>query len=181
MLDNSSGNFLNPPLIVSSPLSAHSTTNTPSKRELNLHKGRGPKILRPRFNAILVARLVASIYNDPQTIYDLVDDLGLAERTVRRFIEALKKEKLIYISSWTMGPVGRKKTPVYKWGEGEDKTYPRKSDKQKAADYRARKGKLNLSDAFFSKKQQTKLYTETELERTKRENFKLPSRAQEQS
>ena len=172
MLANSFGNFLNPPSIYSSPLSVNSTTNTSSKKDLNLHRGRGPKILRPRFNSILVARMIASIHNDPQTVYDLVDDLGLAERTVRRFIEALKKEKLIYISSWTMGPGGRKKTPVYKWGEGEDKTYPRKSDKQRTAEYRARKGKRSLSDAFFSKEQQTQLYDEIELERKKRENFK---------
>ncbi len=84
----------------------------------------------------------------PVSIHDIAEILGRTLKSVIQCVEVLRKERTIYIASYTRVINRGKWSPQYQLGDREDKAKPKaKTRKQIGAEYRARyRAKLNVQD-----------------------------------
>lgn len=97
-----------------------------------------------KIGAISYASLMQRLVSDHATLHELCDHTGLHMQTIRDYVEALHKARLVHITAWMPDILGRDQTPVYSWGVGVDKKRANKSVTQRQRDYRERKKKLAL-------------------------------------
>lgn len=144
------------------------TLNGPDKiKKPNPFYGRGNKkgIKRPRFTALLYAKLIELLYHDSYTIQELAEELGFHYVSIQRYVSALRLKNVAYIESWVEIPSRTRLVASYRLGTEKDKKYPALSRNERSYRYRVRKkereAKASLQTSLFSFPQ-----TRNHLERT---------------
>ena len=121
--------------------------------------------LRHRYNAIAYAILLKAIYSNPLTIADMVEETGLAEHTIRKFMDSLHDQKMVYIYGWAMDNAGRRTLKLWKWGpHRKDAVFEKKS----AADM-TRTSRTNVLARWNSANPHMKCESYWDLQRLKKE------------
>ena len=71
-------------------------------------------------NCLSCAKLLRAIADGPSTVYEIGADTGVSYQTVRKYVKALKGEKLVYIAAWTEDTNGRRTVAAYSFGDKPD-------------------------------------------------------------
>jgi hypothetical protein len=82
--------------------------------------------------------VIRAIEDCPTTLRDLADETGLHYATVKDYVNALHKEKLVRVVAWEKDAHGRDAARVFGWGTGPDKKRTRLSDAEKQRRYKVR-------------------------------------------
>lgn len=92
-----------------------------------------------KVNQLTYARLFRMLLDDPATVRELVEDIGLHRTTTLSLMRTLYLQGVVHICAWERDKMGRECIPVYKLGTGKDKPRRTRSGKQRQAQIRARK------------------------------------------
>lgn len=117
----------------------------------NLAKGRIGRKSRPcvKVNALSFGLMLQYLVEHPHTSFqELADHSGLHYITVGDWVRVWHKLKLVHISGWDPDSLGRPNVKLYSFGPGPDVKRMRKSDAQKARDYRIRKKRNVLQNVW---------------------------------
>ena len=82
-------------------------------------------------SAFSYAKMIKAIIEGPATVEEICEESGYSKPTVRAYLKALKKERLIYVAEWQEGPNGRVNTPSYGWGDKRDVVRPVRSKNER--------------------------------------------------
>lgn len=77
-----------------------------------------------KMQAVLYARMLAMMRDDPCSIADLAEETGLHVTTVREYTKQLHKLRLISIHDWVIRPLSKHRTPVFVLGDKKDAKRP---------------------------------------------------------
>ena len=92
-----------------------------------------------KVNQLHYALLIKCLMENPTTVYDLCEEIGLHIRTCRELMNLFKKHKIVHISGWAEDKAGKIHIPIYKLGEGRDKKRVTKSGALRTKTYRENK------------------------------------------
>lgn len=93
----------------------------------------------PRTGHIAVAKMMSSLFDGGASLADIVEHSGLCIHTVRGYIRQLRKERVVYISSWDEDDIGRATVPTYAIGRKPDAKRIPRSRAQTAKQWRERR------------------------------------------
>lgn len=95
---------------------------------------------RVNLTAMCFAKLVAALKDRGGTTGELARELGIQSMTVRGYILALKREKLIHVGGYGQDKLGRQHPhfKVWKWGNHKDAVFRGLTHEEKKAQQRAR-------------------------------------------
>ena len=85
------------------------------------------------------AKVMKVIIDDPMPAKELAGEVGISPITAYRILRALKTQKVVHICGWEKDRLGRHQIPVYKFGEGRNKTRPKMTGAERTQAYRARR------------------------------------------
>jgi hypothetical protein len=91
-----------------------------------------------KVNAVALAKLLAALRDGPCTYWELHDATGLHYNTLRNYINAMRREKLLYVCEWEKDRFNRDMLAVFAWGDGKDKKKQKMTVAQRKARHRAR-------------------------------------------
>lgn len=77
-----------------------------------------------RMQAVLLARMLAMMRDDPCSYADLAEETGLHVTTVREYCKELHKHRIISVASWIILPLSKTRTPVFRLGDHRDAKKP---------------------------------------------------------
>ena len=97
------------------------------------------KPVKVRVNALSYAKLISCLYHRPCSQPYLAECTGLHIWTVRHYIRALYKEKMVHISSWLPDSMGRDAIAVFSFGPGIDKKRRVKATHERAYAYKLKR------------------------------------------
>jgi predicted ArsR family transcriptional regulator len=98
-----------------------------------------------RMGPLLYADVIRLLIDGPITQQDIIDETGLHKFTIRDYLKALHKRKLIHIAVWSMTGPRRHRVAHWMWGRGTDaRRPPRIPSSTRAAHYRQRKAAREL-------------------------------------
>lgn len=89
------------------------------------------------------AKLIRALVEIPMTVAELVEETGYYPTTVRAYLKALRKEKLVYITGYHEDKYGRNNTPAFSFGV-KKKDAPR-TPKCRATRVRAERARDSLA------------------------------------
>ena len=92
-----------------------------------------------KVNQLHYALLIKSLMENPATVYDLSEEIGLHIRTCRELMNLFRKHKIVHISGWAEDKAGKIHIPIYKLGEARDKKRIPKSGALRNKIYRQNK------------------------------------------
>ncbi len=102
---------------------------------------RGPSRHRSnpvRISALTNALLMRALFDGPSTMADMVAATGLAPSTIRRYLTALRRERITCITGWETDKLGRASVPAYGIGERDAKRPPRQCATRRSRQYNQR-------------------------------------------
>jgi len=103
------------------------------------HDRYGP---RPRISWNTNAVLMRTLWDGPHTMAELVEETGLSQSTIRGYIKAMRKQKLVAIVDLLMSGNGNRCIHVYQWRpDTKDYRVPKMTQAQRQARYRERRAK----------------------------------------
>lgn len=84
--------------------------------------------------------MVAALAEGPATVQDIAEETGLTDMSVRGYIRAMRKRRVIHIARWEHDAAGRQTLAAYQLGQKRDAVrVPPRSRAEMARHYRARK------------------------------------------
>lgn len=97
--------------------------------------------MRPcRVSHLALAGMVAQMVQGTVTVPDMAEATGLSEQTIRGYVRALRKARVLHIAAWEQDAAGRQTMPAYTLGARPDaKRKPPRTRAEIARHYRARK------------------------------------------
>jgi hypothetical protein len=69
---------------------------------------------------IAIAKMVSALLSGPQTVEELIAVSGLQQVTLRGYLKAMRREKIIRIADWGFDPRGAQTVPYYAFGSEAD-------------------------------------------------------------
>lgn len=92
------------------------------------------------------AHMVDMLINDGGTVEDLYEETGMNRNTIRKFIAAMRRRKVVYVARWEPNSIGRHNIANYRIGNKPDAKQPEpRSNQQKKRDYDERRRKIAAS------------------------------------
>ncbi len=87
---------------------------------------------------LAVARLIRGLYEDGATLTELEEMSGMTRNTVRAYVTALRKLKIVHITGWNEARGGNllPTAPEYMMGRSKDAPRPTKSHTDAARDWK---------------------------------------------
>jgi DNA-binding transcriptional ArsR family regulator len=67
-------------------------------------------------NYLSAAAMLRALVDGPATTAEIVEETGVAIRTVRLYVRAMRQQRLIYVARWEADSQGRRKTAAYLFG-----------------------------------------------------------------
>jgi DNA-binding transcriptional ArsR family regulator len=94
---------------------------------------------KPKINALVQAHFLRLLYDNPHTITELSEEIGLSPNVVRGYMRALRKRKLVYLVDKAPDLRGQRTIDVWHWGPDKRDRYKKTSVRDRQRNYRARK------------------------------------------
>lgn len=89
-----------------------------------------------RINALMMARVMRMLVDGGHTVYEIAGETGLSYNTTCRYINALRREKLIRVDSWVRS--GNQHVATYAMGDEPDAKKKLKPPSESTAEWKAR-------------------------------------------
>ncbi len=89
-------------------------------------------------NYLSVAALMRALLDGPATVKDLVHESGLSACTCRRYVNALRKARVIHVKLWDVDSYGKRSLASYAIGDKDDAPRAPKSSAEREAARRER-------------------------------------------
>ncbi len=89
-------------------------------------------------NYLSVAELMKALMNGPATVKDLMHESGLSACTCRRYVNALRKARVIHVKLWDVDSYGKRSLASYAIGDKDDAPRAPKSSAEREAARRER-------------------------------------------
>ena len=109
----------------------------------------GLRKAKPKVNATAQAHLIRLLVDDPHTVLELAEETGLSEGTVRAYLRALHKRKLVYIVDKVPDSSGQRSVALWAFGVDKRDKFKAKSQAERQAACRARKNANLLHSAWL--------------------------------
>ncbi len=94
---------------------------------------------------LAIAELVARLAAGPATVPELAEQSGLSEQSVRGYVRAMRRRKVIYIAGWEQDAHGRQSLAAYAIGDRPAAVRkPPRTRAETLRHYRARKADARL-------------------------------------
>lgn len=92
-------------------------------------------------NASAYAAALEGLMDGASTVHELSEESGLALSTLRKWVAALKRRKLVFVSAWEKDPLGRHTRPVFALGRDKRDVPrpPRQTMEQRRKTYYAKR------------------------------------------
>ncbi len=93
-----------------------------------------------RVGHLSIGLLVGALLEGPQTVYDLVEATGLCDVTIRHYVKAWRKQKLLRVAEWHLDGRNRFTLAAYTFGKVKDaaRPKPRRDNATRMRAYRTR-------------------------------------------
>ena len=102
-----------------------------------------------RMGPLLYADVLKLLIDGPITLQDIQDETGLHKFTIRDYLQALHKRKLIHIAVWSMQGPRKHRVAHWMFGRGTDaRRPPRVPASVRTAHYRQRKAARELQSTM---------------------------------
>lgn len=96
-----------------------------------------------KVSALTLTNLLKDLVNGPFAVREMSEHTGLHPQTIRAYLRAMHREKLVHIAGWEVAPDGRHKYPLWKFGNAKDAPrLPRVSKVEANREWRRRKQAL---------------------------------------
>jgi predicted transcriptional regulator len=93
-----------------------------------------------RTSHVAIAELVARLASGPSTVIEIAEQSGLSEQSIRGYIRAMRRRKVVYIAAWEDDLRGRQTLAAYAIGDRPNAAKkPPRTRSQIAKSYRARR------------------------------------------
>lgn len=89
-----------------------------------------------KLNQEMYAQIISLLMKRPLSAHDIVEQVGMHIVNAQGLMRTFKRHGIVHIYSWRQDARGRDATPVYVLGEGTDKPRRKKSQTQRAREYR---------------------------------------------
>ena len=89
-------------------------------------------------NYLSVAALMRALLDGPATVKDLMHESGLSACTCRRYVNALRKARVIHVKLWDVDSYGKRSLASYAIGDKTDAPRNPKSSAEREAARRER-------------------------------------------
>ena len=89
-------------------------------------------------NYLSVAALMRALLDGPATVKDLMHESGLSACTCRRYVNALRKARVIHVKLWDVDSYGKRSLASYAIGDKDDAPRTPKSSAEREAARRER-------------------------------------------
>ncbi len=89
-------------------------------------------------NYLSVAALMRALLDGPATVKDLMHESGLSACTCRRYVNALRKARVIHVKLWDVDSYGKRSLASYAIGDKDDAPRAPKSNAEREAARRER-------------------------------------------
>ena len=89
-------------------------------------------------NYLSVAALMRALLDGPATVKDLMRESGLSACTCRRYVNALRKARVIHVKLWDVDSYGKRSLASYAIGDKDDAPRNPKSSAEREAARRER-------------------------------------------
>jgi hypothetical protein len=89
-----------------------------------------------KVNQDMYAQIFKLLTERPVTAHDISEKVGMHIVNAQGLMRTFKRHGVVHICSWRQDTRGRDATPVYELGEGFDKPRRKKTDSQRAREYR---------------------------------------------
>lgn len=96
-----------------------------------------------RVNAMSYAKLMAELVHEPITYRELAEATGLHYTTVREYITALHKEKVVHIAEYNKDKCLRDNERLWLWGHKKDATRSKFTAAERQIRYRNKIAAIN--------------------------------------
>lgn len=112
-----------------------------AKKYIYRNKPRDPMTRKRRpttINYLSVAALMRALLDGPATVKDLMHESGLSACTCRRYVNALRKARVIHVKLWDVDSYGKRSLASYAIGDKDDAPRAPKSNAEREAARRER-------------------------------------------
>lgn len=110
-----------------------------SKQSRNGPRNQMTRKRRPTtINYLSVAALMRALLDGPATVKDLMHESGLSACTCRRYVNALRKARVIHVKLWDVDSYGKRSLASYAIGDKDDAPRAPKSNAEREAARRER-------------------------------------------
>lgn len=92
-----------------------------------------------KVNAMSYAKLLRELHDGPFSFAELAQNTGLHYHTVRDYVNALHRERLVHIALWEKDKLGRDCKPLWSYGQARDKKRERMTAAERQERHRAKK------------------------------------------
>lgn len=124
-------------------------TNPGPKSLLNLKPSLAGRS-QPRLTALIQAKILRLLVEDPCTVAELVQETEVHIQTIRSYLRALHEFKLVRRAGWVMDKGGRRTIPLWAWGpDKRDTAKPIYSSRERTQRYRANRRSRELNEAIL--------------------------------
>ncbi len=103
---------------------------------------------RVRVNAMHFCRLVQLLMMHPQSYKDLTEGSGLADKTVRMWVQEMKRAKLVYLAMFSPDSRGYMRIPEFEWGNKPDARIKCSTSAERSARWREKQNQIKLMYAL---------------------------------
>lgn len=103
-----------------------------------------------RVGHLCIAEMIAALQDGPKTVTELSELSGLTKYTVRRYVIAMRKKRVVHVAAWEEDSAGRITAPCYRLGKGADakrSAHP-KSNAMRMRQYRERLKQAAMNNAI---------------------------------
>lgn len=100
-----------------------------------------------KVNALSYAKLLRELHEGPFSFQELADNTGLHYHTVRDYVNALHRERLVHIFAWDKDSYGRDCKPLWIYGQGRDKKRERMTQAERQQRHRSKK--RNMANPIY--------------------------------
>lgn len=100
-----------------------------------------------KVNALSYAKLLRELHEGPYSFAELAENTGLHYHTIRDYVNALHRERLVHIFAWDKDSYGRDCKPLWIYGQGRDKKRERMTQAERQQRHRSKK--RNMANPIY--------------------------------